>query len=612
MKPTSPEVRPPWTWADAIGLVSLSLLAAWFLHASWRRWPDPMVDFGRELYLPWRLSEGAVLYRDLDQLFGPLSQYFNSLVFRIGGASLDTLVAVNIALYAAIMGLLYQLLRSGWGRLAALAGTACFISVFSFSHLVGIGNYNYVTPYAHEATHGILQLLSLTAALLAALRRPTRGRLFGAGVLAGLSVLIKPEYMLASAAVTGGAVMLWGRRTRDGTQECSSGFAGLLFLAGGALPMTVACLLFSTARGVSWTQALQYANHAWLEVFSHADLVRAPAQKHLLGLDHPWPNLWNVLLHGAAGVGGAAGAALLCRMTSRGRAWAAAGPVVLVAAVSGFALTYDWLNIGLALPGLLLMAACLEARGLVRHPGLQEPVGTASRLLLVLAATFMLFRMMLSPRIYQYGFTQAALAGAVVVAVLVASVPRAFRLAAAPRRGFQVVVIALLAACAVRVARVSRSHSEANTFPVAGGSPDHFLASAPEADPSGLVLEAARRFLAQDATAHSLLVLPEGVMLNYLTRIPGSIAYYNPFVPAMMGNGRWGQALAQLRASPPDRIALFGTDLSEFDGKRFGDSKESGSEFLDFVQENYQPAPVFHYGGDPRVPDYGILIWARK
>ena len=45
---------------------------------SWRKWPDPLIDFGRELYLPWRLANGAVLYRDVDDFYGPLSQYLNA------------------------------------------------------------------------------------------------------------------------------------------------------------------------------------------------------------------------------------------------------------------------------------------------------------------------------------------------------------------------------------------------------------------------------------------------------------------------------------------------------------------------------------------------------
>jgi len=37
----------------AIGVVYLALAVA-----SWRKWPDILVDFGRELYVPWQIASG--------------------------------------------------------------------------------------------------------------------------------------------------------------------------------------------------------------------------------------------------------------------------------------------------------------------------------------------------------------------------------------------------------------------------------------------------------------------------------------------------------------------------------------------------------------------------
>ena len=36
-------------------------LAFW----SWRKWPDILIDFGHELYIPWQLASGKVLYKDI-------------------------------------------------------------------------------------------------------------------------------------------------------------------------------------------------------------------------------------------------------------------------------------------------------------------------------------------------------------------------------------------------------------------------------------------------------------------------------------------------------------------------------------------------------------------
>jgi len=76
--------------------------------------PDILVDFGIQLYLPWRISQGDVLYRDVMYLTGgPLSQYFNALLFKIFGVSFRTLIFANLAITAGLLVLVY---RRFWRR----------------------------------------------------------------------------------------------------------------------------------------------------------------------------------------------------------------------------------------------------------------------------------------------------------------------------------------------------------------------------------------------------------------------------------------------------------------------------------------------------------------
>ena len=89
------DIERRWSWLQNSifhAVVLVGMTAGW-LAISWRKWPDVIVDFGRELYIPWRLSEGAVLYRDVDDVYGPLSQYFNAGLFRLFGPGLMIVVA---------------------------------------------------------------------------------------------------------------------------------------------------------------------------------------------------------------------------------------------------------------------------------------------------------------------------------------------------------------------------------------------------------------------------------------------------------------------------------------------------------------------------------------
>ena len=43
------------------GLLPVYLLILIMLAISWRKWCEPIIDFGRELYVPWQLSLGKSL-----------------------------------------------------------------------------------------------------------------------------------------------------------------------------------------------------------------------------------------------------------------------------------------------------------------------------------------------------------------------------------------------------------------------------------------------------------------------------------------------------------------------------------------------------------------------
>src|SRR3954464_614934 len=104
-----------------LGIVLLTLTA--MLAFTWRTWPEPVIDFGRELYVPWQLSEGKVLYRDIVSYFnGPLSPYLHAAIFKVFGVSLQTLVGFNLLVIALIATLIYALLDRAAGRLAATTG----------------------------------------------------------------------------------------------------------------------------------------------------------------------------------------------------------------------------------------------------------------------------------------------------------------------------------------------------------------------------------------------------------------------------------------------------------------------------------------------------------
>ena len=92
-----PQQIPGW-----FGPGLIAAAAAIMLFVSWRKWPDLLIDFGQQLYLAWQMSEGRTLYEELICNYGPLAPYANAWAFEWFGASVMTLVGLNLGVFLGI------------------------------------------------------------------------------------------------------------------------------------------------------------------------------------------------------------------------------------------------------------------------------------------------------------------------------------------------------------------------------------------------------------------------------------------------------------------------------------------------------------------------------
>ncbi|MCA1734380.1 MAG: hypothetical protein LC732_12365, partial [Acidobacteria bacterium] len=58
---------------ELAALAAIASLAAWVLALSWNRWLEPIIDLGRDLYIPEAMAGGARLYDDLLYFYPPLT-----------------------------------------------------------------------------------------------------------------------------------------------------------------------------------------------------------------------------------------------------------------------------------------------------------------------------------------------------------------------------------------------------------------------------------------------------------------------------------------------------------------------------------------------------------
>jgi hypothetical protein len=583
---------------EATAVLVLALLAVWFIAVSWRKWPDPITDAGPQWFTFWRLSQGARLYHDVFSNYGPLSAYFNACLFKCFGPGMMVLAMANLLIYGFILIFAYAAFRKGWGRLGAFAALMVFISVFSFSRLNGIADYNFATPYANESTHGFLLLLITALVAVRWCRGPSRPTAFLLGLCGGVAAVLKPEFMLAGAAVGVMACLTrWFQQQRAGIVEY------LLVAVGVALPTFVFTLWF--ARGQSLAVGFVDASQAWWMVLVEHNQATSVQQQLFIGLDRPGHYAF-VELKAALGA-----FAVMALIWAAG--WMANRPLklfvrLLVVPAAGVLVYYclpdfsahggwanGWLNVGACLPGVavfVFLVLLARARMQLKHIGRIEDETTMA-LALTLLAGAMLVRMPLHARINQLGFYQAALAGMVVAAFMVSELPR---WAGSEGMGKPIAALgglAVLVAGCFMIARMSFVALSGQTVAVGSGR-DLFYADAPYTDPKGSVVESMGsivewtfEYLQATPPATTLSVLPEGTMLNYLLR------RQNPVIASRDEP----QTVAQMRRTPPDYVVLISRDLSEVGITRYGVTNGPGYLLLQYLRPNYSIASG--HGADP-------------
>jgi len=575
-------------------VVGGSLVAAW----GWGSHPHPFIDFGREAYTPWRLSEGEVLYRDVAYFNGPLSPYLNSLLFRLFGVGLDTLFWAN-ALWTLVIGvLLYHLLERLGGRFAAAVATGFFALGIAFTQLGPVGNDNYLAPYSHEMTHGLL--LALLAFCLADswLRHPRPTTLFATGLALGALALTKVELTLAAVggvAVLGAVTALAAGRVREFTRALPT------LLAGFILPPLLATVALATTMPLS--NAAAGVAGSFIGALD-GDVVGHRFYRWTRGTLQPVGNL-QVLGAWLLGLGSLVGSAVVI-----GAWWPRRGTLVTSVTAFGVALglwilPLRWTDAPRPLPlllALLLVAAMYRLR--IENDSSDWRGRTCLRIGLLAFALLLLAKVVLKARLTQYGFV-LVMPGLCIAIVAALSWLPAWQL----RRGHSPAlargtVLGVLAAATASLLLITGFFFDSRSQGL-GSDRDAFRTDL-RADYIRPALVALDTELAED---EPLLVIPEGVMWNYLLRRPTASRHLSYMPPELLLFGE-SEMLAELRASPPRWVALAHRNTSVYGVPLFGE--DYGLELAGWLRREYEPVSL--YGDPPLRPGsyFGIELWRRR
>ncbi len=459
---------------------------------------------------------------------------------------------------------------------ATIIGVGIVI-VFAFAEYTPIGNYNYITPYSHEAMHGLMISVFTLALLSEWIKRGKIWTAAAAGFCAGIVFLTKPDIFMALAVAIIGAFVLFC--AKFGRQSFLKALAA--FVPAGIVPSLFFIAYF--LREENFHDSVRSVVFGWLPLL-HGTVTKSPFYQWCLGLDKPADHLKEVFVYFAAIVFVVAIYIFLLRLIRKlqRRELQYAASLLLALPLLYWATKFSWIQCGWPLPLLSLTAFILIAWNYQKL----EPMPVFP-LLWSLFSLVVLAKLGLFPRIWHYGFVLAMPAFVSSIYLLFWLLPLLLeRKLSVPAGPFRMIVGLVLIIGFTCLMNGSQSIYAQKTLS-AGKGGDQILTYNLNTQKSQAIfaaLEWTREYMPSNAT---LAVLPEGVTLNYLTRHANSTPCldWNPTMFTVFGQERMTDAVEK---NPPDYIFVVEWDSSDFGVGYFGSSADYGLGLMQWIQKSYK------------------------
>lgn len=549
---------------------------------------DPLVDAGREIFIAQELASGATLYDDFSYYYPPLAPYLVSIPARLTRWDLPQISALGLTISALVLWVLYLISRRFIGRAAAAMTSFLFVCL-NFTGPYTFGS-NYIFPYSYGAVLGIVFFLGGMYFLLDGLVREASERNWWCAVVllmaAGWSKLELAAFGALMIGTASAVYLAQGRQTLRSTVRrllLTALLAGMSLATGFVLFRTdpdghwlytqvlapqllsgpEARRFYSAVTGsfmwkLNLTAALQGAGLLILHVAIMARLDRL-FRKAKLGSS--WPRMIEVL-------------ALMVAL-----GWA-----VLMLTTDYFLFFRAWTILQPLL--LILVIVLLVTRS--RHPG--PPDQAVLQLVILLAAS-----MAVTSRIYLhisprwYGFWMTLPLYLLIAHVFFITLPN---LRVYGRRSLILWVPLIATICLNGVSDQLTTYSQ-KIYPVEtsrGVFYDH--------DPyKAATLQSLLDYL-QQSEVTELVVMPEGLMINYLTGIPNPL-WYHTFSPMEIGDEAVeANVLEHLRTVRPGWILVSSLKYQAWGSGVFGQTYAVGIDrhlHAEYTLEKEWRSPTFNF-----------------
>ncbi len=119
------------------------------------RFGDVIVDSFREAYIPQQMLEGQVLYKNIFNIYAPLSYIINACLFSIFGAKLGVLYFAGFCAVLGIANMTFKISEIFTDKNTSL----CVVLFLIAGSILSPNVFNFIFPYSYGMLYGLLFIL---------------------------------------------------------------------------------------------------------------------------------------------------------------------------------------------------------------------------------------------------------------------------------------------------------------------------------------------------------------------------------------------------------------------------------------------------------------------
>jgi len=151
-----------------------------------------LIDFGREVYYPEQILQGKVLYKDLFNIYGPLSYQINALLYKLFGINLNTLYIAGSISAIMIVSFVYLIAKKFLSEILSF-------SIGLFTIIIGITTtsiFNFHFPYSWACVYGNLCFLVSLFFLINYTEKNNLKYLYLSALFSGACAVLKYDFII--------------------------------------------------------------------------------------------------------------------------------------------------------------------------------------------------------------------------------------------------------------------------------------------------------------------------------------------------------------------------------------------------------------------------------